>query len=485
MADWKLTTDQSRFIKRYALTLDSGDVAIFAGAGLSRAAGYVDWRALLKDMAADLKLDIDKETDLIAIAQYHLNEKRSRGRLNQVIVEQLAGSASPTRSHGLLARLPIQTAWTTNYDQLLERSFEDAGKIVDLKLTQENLAHTKRGRDVVIYKMHGCVTQPHDAVITKDDYEQYERRRPLFVESLKGDLIEKTFLFLGFSFTDPNIDYILSRVRVLLGTNVRDHFCVMRTPQRPSKMTSRQRAEYEYEQRKVILRQADLLRFGIETVWVEDFTHVEPLLGALSSFIHRKTVFVSGAAHDPAPLGRARLDDLAREIGVRVIGEGYNLVSGFGFGLGEQCVIGALRALYGVPKGADLERLVVRPFPRVERRNQKAQNTRHREDLIARSGILVVIAGNREQAGGVVISPGVLEEVEIALREGKYIIPMGATGHAARTIWEKAVADPEKFLPGLRARRELTVLGDSNATNEQLLNALFVLLGKAEKAASV
>lgn len=482
---WTLTTEQSRFIKRYAQALDSGDVAVFVGAGLSRSAGYVDWRALLRDIATDLGLDVDRETDLIAIAQYHLNEKRSRARLNQAIVEELAGSATPTRSHSILARLPIPTAWTTNYDQLLERSFEDAGKVVDLKLTQENLAHTRRGRDVVLYKMHGCVTQPHEAIVTKDDYEQYAVKRPLFVESLKGDLIAKTFLFLGFSFTDPNIDYILSRVRVLLGTNVREHFCIIRSPQRPDRFVGRQKAAYEYERRGTTLRQADLLRFGIETIWVTDFSDVEPLLAALSSFIHRKTVFVSGAAHDPSPLGRTRLDDLVRAIGRRLIDEGYNLVSGFGLGLGEQCVVGALRALYGIPKGSDLERLVVRPFPRVEEAKQQQQNTRHREDLISRSGVVVLMAGNRAQTGGIEVSPGVLEEVEIGLREGKCIIPIGATGHAARTVWERASDDPERFLPGINGSKELAVLGNSSASNEQLLNALFRLLAKAAKASAV
>ena len=177
------------------------------------------------------------------------------------------------------------------------------------------------------------------------------------------------------------------------------------------------------------------------------------------------------------------LDDLAREIGTRLISEGYNLVSGFGLGLGEQCVIGALRALYGISKGVDLERLIVRPFPRATKTNQQQQNTRHREDLIARSGVIVVMAGNREQAGGNEISPGVLEEVDIALREGKRVIPLGATGYAARKVWEKAVADPERYLPGLKAGKELMTLGDSKATNDQLINALFGLLEKAEKAA--
>ena len=482
---WSLSANQSRFIKRYAQSLDSGDVAVFVGAGFSRAAGYVDWRALLRDVATDLRLDIDRETDLIAVAQYHLNEKHSRGRLNQAIVDELAHFAMPTRSHSILARLPLPTVWTTNYDQLLERSFEQAGKIVDLKITQENLAQTKRDRDVVLYKMHGCVTQPHEAVLTKDDYEQYTLTHPLFVESLKGDLIGKTFLFLGFSFTDPNIDYVLSRVRVLLGTNVREHFCLMRSPARPSRLVGRQKADYEYEKRAITLRQADLLRFGIETIWVDEFSHVEPLLTALSAFIHRKSVFISGAAHDPDPLGRTRLDDLAREIGVRLIREGFNLVSGFGLGLGEQCVVGALRALYGVPKGLEAERLVVRPFPHVDKTHQQQQNTRHREELIARSGIVVVIAGNRAKDGRTEMSPGVLEEVEIGLRERKYIIPIGATGHAARIVWEKVRADQERFIPGINGQRELETLGNSSATNEQLLNALFRLLGKAAKAGGV
>ncbi len=481
-----MATSQSRFITRYAHTLDSGDVALFVGAGLSRAAGYVDWRALLKGIATDLGLDVDRETDLIAVAQYHLNEKRSRGRLNQAIVEELAGSAMPTRSHSILARLPIPTVWTTNYDQLLERSFEEAGKIVDLKLTQENLAQTKRNRDVVLYKMHGCVTQPQEAVVTKDDYEQYSLRRPLFVESLKGDLIAKTFLFVGFSFTDPNIDYILSRVRVLLGTNVREHFCIMRLPERPKRLVGRQRADYDYQRRGTALRQADLLRFGIETIWVDEYSDVEPLLAKLSAFIHRKAIFVSGAAHDPGPVGRGRLDDLARGIGARLIEEGYNLVSGFGLGLGEQCVVGALRALYGVPQSFDAERLVVRPFPRATgAQQQQRQNTRHREDLIARSGVLVVLAGNRAHGAGIEVSPGVLEEVEIGLREHKCIIPVGATGHAARSVWERASADQERFLPRIKGRSELAVLGNPDSSNAQLLNALFGLLAKAERAGAV
>ncbi|MEB3333513.1 MAG: SIR2 family protein [Cyanobacteriota bacterium] len=436
-------------------------------------------------MARDLGLDVNRESDLIAVAQYHLNEKRTRAQLNQAIIHALAGSAKPTANHRMLARLPITSAWTTNYDQLLENAFAQAGKIVDLKLTQENLAQSIPDKHVVLYKMHGCVTQPQDAVLTKDDYEQYAQKRQLFVESLKGDLIAKTFLFLGFSFTDPNIDYILSRVRVLIGENPREHFCIMRTPPRPTAVDKAAQDDYDYRLLATRLRQEDLLRFGIETIWVDDYSTIELLLQKLAAFNLRKSVFVSGAAQEAAPLGQDRLNGLVRDLGARLMKEGYNLISGFGLGLGEQCVVGALRALYGLPKASEAERLVVRPFPDgggVEGREPRA---RHREELLARSGVVVVVAGNRAQAGGIENSPGVMEEVEIALREGKCIIPIGATGHAARTIWERAHGEPTRFLPGIDAASELQVLGDAGASNEQLLNAVFHLLAKAEQAVAI
>jgi hypothetical protein len=483
---WTPTTDQKKFIRRYAAALGHGDVGVFAGAGLSRAAGYVDWKGLLREIARDLSLDIDRESDLIAVAQYHLNEKRSRAQITQTIVDELSTSAKPTRSHAVLARLPLQTIWTTNYDQLIERSFEHAGKVIDVKIVDEHLATTKRGRDATLYKMHGCITRAHETILTKDDYEQYERKRPLFVESLKGDLVSKNFLFLGFSFTDPNIDYVLSRVRVLLGTNVREHCCIMRAPPRPQRPTGRQKADYEYERRRTDLRQLDLLRFGIETIWIDEFSHVVDLLETLSSYVHRRSVFVSGAYSDASPLGNPKLDELAREIGRRLISEGYNLVSGFGLGLGEQCVLGAMRALYGIPKGTDFDRLTVRPFPSATAGQQQEQNRLHREELISRSGIVVVVSGNRAKGGGGnERSPGVLEEVEIARKQGKFVVPIGATGHVAQEVWASAMADPNSFLPGLKAKSELEVLGNNAASPTQLMNALFSILTKAQKAVAL
>jgi hypothetical protein len=44
-----------------------GTSAIFAGAGLSVPAGFLDWRNLVRPLARDLDLSIDLENDLIAV----------------------------------------------------------------------------------------------------------------------------------------------------------------------------------------------------------------------------------------------------------------------------------------------------------------------------------------------------------------------------------------------------------------------------------
>ena len=185
------------FVTKYVKSLKEGNAAIFAGAGLSVGAGYVNWKNLLKDLAEEIELDIDKEEhDLVGVAQYYCNEKKGRGEINQIIIEEFKNKAKITENHRILSRLPIQTFWTTNYDTLIENSLEEANKIADIKISEANLAITLPNRDAIVYKMHGDVSQVQHAVITRDDYERYSESHSLFTTALKGDLVSKHFYLL-------------------------------------------------------------------------------------------------------------------------------------------------------------------------------------------------------------------------------------------------------------------------------------------------
>jgi hypothetical protein len=60
-------------INEYTRALREDSAAMFVGAGFSVGAGYVDWKTLLKEIAEDLGLDVSRKSDLIALAQFHVN----------------------------------------------------------------------------------------------------------------------------------------------------------------------------------------------------------------------------------------------------------------------------------------------------------------------------------------------------------------------------------------------------------------------------
>ncbi len=469
-----------RFVDEYSTALESGTAAMFVGAGLSKPAGLADWRTLMRGIAAELALDIDQEHDLVSLAQFHVNERGNRGSLNDLLIREFTKDVKVTRNHELIASLPIHTVWTTNYDTLIEEAFRAIRKRVDVKITKETLATTPFNRDVCIYKMHGDISLPHEAVLTRDDYESYDLRRSLFSTQLKGDLVSKTFLFLGFSFTDPNIDYVLSRIRVLMGENQRTHYCIMRRPEKPNG-SGRRRAQSEYNSRRMNLRIADLKRYNIQAVLVDDFMEITEVLGHLVKRSGSKNIFVSGSAAEYSPLGREKLEGLCRLLGREIIKSSYNLVSGFGLGIGGLVILGATEERYQSDDDGVSDRISLWPFPReTPAAFTKAEfHTKYRKDMISRARFAVIVSGNRrDDRGAIDEASGVLEEYEIAKSVGAIIIPLGATGHAAARIWEEASKNLPDFYGGVDVKTEFKVIGDSKKTPAQIVGAAMAMIAK-------
>ena len=178
-------TDISRFVKIYADELRDENAAVFAGAGLSIPAGLVDWSALMREIAHDVGLSIDREHDFVSVAQFHVNERGGRHRINQALVTEFAERAQLSENHHTLAAMPIRTYWTTNYDTLIEESLRKARKRVDVKATEQSLAVTLPRRDAVVYKMHGDIGAVDQAIVTRDDYEAYTATHPFLAQHFR------------------------------------------------------------------------------------------------------------------------------------------------------------------------------------------------------------------------------------------------------------------------------------------------------------
>jgi len=473
--------EKSRLINDLTKELREDNLAVFVGAGLSSPAGFVSWSELLEPIAEELKLDIDREFDLVSLAQYYINESGgNRGKLNQLLIDEFCKTAEITENHKILARLTIGTYWTTNYDKLIEQALSDAGRVSDVKYTKKQLVYTKPRRDAIVYKMHGDVDHPGEAVLIKDDYEKYHVDRQSFLDALKGDLISQTFLFLGLSFTDPNLDYILSRVRVAYNSDQRQHYCILRAVKQ---VAGEEQADFEYRQRKQELFVQDLRRFNIKTLLVDEYDEITEVLERVEKEYRRNTVFISGAAHDYAPYSEENVNKFVYELSKDIIERGLRIVSGFGLGIGSSVINGALNQIYMKGDTLSGNQLVMRPFPQPQPGQEDMAELwgKYREDMISHAGIALFLFGNKIVGDEIVLSNGMREEFEIAKSNGLFLLPIGATGSMAREVWDEVNNNLDEFFPGVndRVRENIQKLGaeytDLDELRKDVIKALELL----------
>lgn len=475
---------EATFIREFTRELHNRNAAVFAGAGFSMASGYVDWKGLLKDIITDLGLDPDNEVDLVTIAQYHCNQAGgNKARLTQTIFDQFSRTKNPTRNHAILAGLPIYTYWTTNYDKLIETALTAAKKVPDVKHAIKQLAVTRLNRDVVVYKMHGDVDHAADAVISKDDYEEYPLTMRAFVSALRGDLIEKTFLFLGFSFTDPNLDYILSRVRVLYERHQRHHYCIQK---KVFKEAGEDVKEFNYRKLKQNYFIRDLKRFGIQTVLVDEYADITDLLEKVVRQYKRSSVFISGAAEAFGAWSMADAGNFLHELSYGLATNKYRIITGFGLGVGSAVINGALAFLNEAGKTISDEDIVMRPFPQTATAgaNLPALWTEYRKSMVEFCGIAIFVFGNKlDPAGSIVMSNGMMQEFDLCVQAGVSVLPVGATGYMANELWEKVLSDFDTYYPVADPAFRVTfeTLGDMAKTPQELLAAIETLIKLLQK----
>ncbi|MFD0449904.1 SIR2 family protein [Rhodococcus aetherivorans] len=131
-----------------------------------------------------------------------------------------------------MRRLDIKEIWTTNYDRLLETAIPEA-----VVVAGEDHVHNIASRRRAIIKMHGSIDNRNEwelpPVITRTDYERYELAHPRTWTVLRSSYMSRTMLFLGFSFTDPNIEILLRLARTLGTASADRHIAVMKPPMVP------------------------------------------------------------------------------------------------------------------------------------------------------------------------------------------------------------------------------------------------------------
>lgn len=433
------------FIRNYSEEVKNSRAALFIGSGLSRAAGYVDWKGILRDVAEDIKLKVEKETDLISLAEYYVNAKKNRAKIDNAIYQFFSQDFSPTKTHELLATLPINDYWTTNYDRLIEKTLLNKYIRYSILTNDDSFRKFINGNDVIIHKLHGDVEDPGNAVITKKDYEEFAFKHEILLAKLKGEMCSKSFLFLGYSFSDTDINHILTRIRLFYkGNPPKMHYCIL---EKTKKKTGESEEDFEYRKIKQEHHILDLQSYGIQTVLVENYDiDIPNILKEIKKIVYARNVFISGAYEENNP-NAEQFNQLAKTISTYLISNEYKIFTGYGKSIGAEIMAGASVGhkvpIRHTPKRFN-EEIFVYPFPYKSSLNdddKKALYTDYRKNIIKKTQILIIINGTKKVKGKVVLSNGCLEEAKIGMEQGSLVIPIGATGGAAEEVWNQIKAE--------------------------------------------
>lgn len=290
------------------------DAALFVGAGLSTAAGFPDWGQLLEPLLVPLGLSVDQSTaresqrgyvgDFPLAAEYiAAGTDAGRAGLDRAVLDAMHLPLRPTVSHELIAELPVGEIWTTNYDRLIEQADPDS---LVIRNDSDWRAAVEPGRRRIV-KMHGSIADEGDSwaeppVITRTDYERYEERFPVTAQRLRATFLTMPMLFLGFSFSDPNVELLLRLARTV--TRGPGHFAVLRRPPEGPSRTLHD------------LRVQDLRQSGVEVVEIDEYSAIEDILRRLVRRTRPPRLFVGGSLpednDDPA------YDALCRRVGAHL-----------------------------------------------------------------------------------------------------------------------------------------------------------------------
>lgn len=169
----------------------------------------------------------------------------------------------PTPSHQALVRLNLPLLFTTNYDELIESAYAAAGKLLRVSVDEDQFKAHRGGTDRPhLVKLHGSVDQPASIVLTRTDYAAARAGRKEMLDFLRGQMSAASFLFVGFSLSDPNFNLIHDDIRFVYGID---------TP-----------VSYTVQGRRDLVKQRYLSSLDVSTVWLDRWNDLPTFLEKIS-----------------------------------------------------------------------------------------------------------------------------------------------------------------------------------------------------------
>ena len=212
-------SDKAALINFVESWFDHQYPVLFVGAGLSKyhsrlkpniphRSDFSTWQQLLDDFrdrlsAGDKDISRKLPADPLRLAQV-FQAHVGRARMLDILSAHVpSNDYEPGPTYRKITSIPWHAVVTTNYDDLLERAFENSREVRQI-VWDADLTQRRTPGDLPIIKMHGDLGVRDSVILTEEDYRTYERMRPGMAVKIRQLLLEHPLLFVGFSLSDPN-----------------------------------------------------------------------------------------------------------------------------------------------------------------------------------------------------------------------------------------------------------------------------------------
>jgi hypothetical protein len=191
-----------------------------------------------------------------------------------------------------------------------------------------------------------------------------------------------------------------------------------------------------------------------------------------------RTVFISGSAYEYGRFGDTG-KTFVRDLTQSLVKNGFKIVSGFGSGVGNYILEGALQEIYPEKKGRLNDHLGIYPFPiqadgwtdtRAGFLETIWEN--YRNDIISQAGIAIFLFGNKLEDITVREADGMLKEFQIARSHQALLIPVGASGYTSEKLWKNIVEQYDDYFENREHFGLYEQLGDPGTEPEDLIDVI-------------
>ena len=285
--------NQSRLINLLNL-IENKDIIPFVGAGISKSGNFPTWKEHLKEQGRTADLNGDLVDQLIDSGQFeqviHLIEQQNYlDAFEQELEDSFSHIDYVPEITRLLAELFTDTVITTNYDKLLEHTFEnDFNKTIQLIDNRD--PNKKRNNDAVsVIKLHGDILTPQHCIMSQNHYNNAYGNDCIDLTLPIPKFLQQTFtssslLFLGCSLNNDRTVEVFKHIKQQArvdGVDLPKHYSIEQAPDSKQGIAKRNQA---------------LLEMGVTPIWFQpgEFDTVTEILKfAMHEVKYRKAMTVS------------------------------------------------------------------------------------------------------------------------------------------------------------------------------------------------